>query len=222
LSDPQPGIYELAEYGMALMKGLGASLTARGRQIQARLLRVRWDVALKTGVHRAIVRGKLPQHIFRVLVLCQGNICRSPFAAELLKKQAMNSDIRLEIRSAGLDTTPGHDAYPLAKVTSRRYEIDLDQHHTTPITMDMVSWADLILVMEAAHVVSLDRMASAARSKTFLLGHFALQATTDIRDPYQGTPEEFSRCYAIIADSCDGFLAQIAVHASRPAVNYSR
>ena len=88
--------------------------------------------------------------------------------------------------------------------------------------MDMVSWADLILVMEAAHVVNLYGMSSAARSKTFLLGHFASQATTDIRDPYDGTPEDFSRCYAIIDDSCDGLLAQIAGHASRAVASYSR
>lgn len=210
LSDSRPGLHELASYGMALIRRLGTSLGARGNQLRARLLRMRWDVALTTGVHRAIVRARLPQHVFRVLVLCKGNICRSPFAAELLKKRAIDRHIRLDFRSAGLDTTQGHDAYPLAKSASRKYDVDLDHHQTTPMTMDMVAWADLILVMETAHVVSLDSMAPAARSKTFLLGHFASQATTDIRDPYEGTPEEFFRCYAIIADSCDGFLAQIA------------
>jgi protein-tyrosine phosphatase len=183
---------------------------------------MRWNVAVTTGIHRAIVRARLPQQVTRVLVLCKGNICRSPFAAELLKKRALDRKIRLDIRSAGLDTTSGHDAHPLAKAASRGYGVDLDQHQTTPVTMDMVSWADLILVMEAAHAVNLYGMSSAARSKTFLLGHFALQATTDIRDPYEGTPEDFSRCYATIDDSCDGLLAQISSHASRPVVNYGR
>ncbi len=222
LSDPRPGLHELANYGMALMRRFGASLRARAKDARARLLRMCWNVALTTGVHRAIVRARLPQQVTRVLVLCKGNICRSPFAAELLKKRAMDRNIRLDIRSAGLDTTPGHDAHPLAKTASRGYDVDLDQHQTTPITMDMVSWADLILVMEAAHVVNLYGMSAAARSKTFLLGHFASQATTDIRDPYEGTPEDFSGCYAIIDDSCDGLLAQIAGHASRPVVSCSR
>jgi len=218
LSDSRPGLYELANYGMALLPGL----KARAKDLRARFLRVRWNVALRTGVHRAIVRARLPKHVSRILVLCKGNICRSPFAAELLKKRAMDRNIRLDIRSAGLETTPGHDAYPLAKAASRGYGVDLDHHQTTPITMDMVSWADLILVMETAHVVHLYGVSSAARSKTFLLGHFASQATTDIRDPYDGSPEEFSRCYAIIDDSCDGLLAQIAGHASHPVANYSR
>ena|SRR5579859_2582752 len=222
LSDPRPGLYELANYGMSLMRWLRASLSARAKHLRARLLRIRWNVALKTGVHRAIVRARLPRHTSRVLVLCKGNICRSPFAEELLKKRAIDRNIRLDIRSAGLDTTAGHDAHPLAKTTSLGYDVDLDHHQTTPITIDMISWADLILVMETAHVVNLYGMSSEARSKTFLLGHFASQATTDIRDPYEGTPEDFSRCYAIIDDSCDGLLAHIAGPTSRPVVNYTR
>jgi predicted ATP-grasp superfamily ATP-dependent carboligase/protein-tyrosine-phosphatase len=210
LSDPRPGFHELGAYGLALIRRMRISLSARWGQLQARLLRLRWDVALSTDSHRAIIRARLPQHIVRVLVLCKGNICRSPFAAELLRKRAIGRKIGLDVCSAGLDTTQGHDAYLLAKSASRKYDVDLDHHQTTPVTMDMVSWADVILVMETAHVVSLNRVASAARSKTFLFGHFALQATTDIHDPYEGTPEEFSRCYAIIADCCDGFLSQIA------------
>jgi len=213
LSDPRPGLHELVNYGMALVPGL----KARAKGIRAGLLRMRWNVAVAAGIHRAIVRARLPRRVSRVLVLCKGNICRSPFAAELLKKRATDRNIRLDIRSAGLDTTPGHDAYPLAKTVSREYGVGLDHHRTTPITMDMVSWADLVLVMETAHVVDLCRMSSAARAKTFLLGHFASRATTDIGDPYGGTPEDFTRCYAVIDDSCEGFLAHVAGLASCPA-----
>ncbi len=212
LSDPRPGLYELAHYGTPFMQRLRASLRSRAKQLRARLICIWWNVALTTGVHRAIVRARFPQQVTRVLVLCKGNICRSPFAAELLKKRALGRNIHLDIRSAGLDTTPGHDAYPLAKITSGGYGVDLEHHRTTPITMDMVSWADLILVMEAAHVVDLYGMSPAARSKTFLLGHFASQATTDIRDPYEGTPDDFSLCYGIIANACEGLLVRLKGH----------
>ena len=130
---------------------------------------------------------------------------------------SVDHGIRLDVLSAGLDTTPGHDAYPLAKSTARSYGVDLDPHRTTPIAMDMVSWADLVLVMEAAQVLHLRAFASAAGSKTFLLGHFAPSATTDIRDPYAGTPEDFRRCYALIDIACEGFLGLIAGRASNPA-----
>jgi protein-tyrosine-phosphatase len=80
----------------------------------------------------------------------------------------------------------------------------------------------LILVMEAMQVVHLNRVSAVARSKTFLLGHFASRATTDIRDPFGGTPEDFSGCYALINDACSGLLAEIAGQALRPVESYGR
>ena len=222
LSDARPGLHELAEYGRTMARWVGASIRARADNFRARLLRVRWNLALATNAHRGILRASFPRNVLRVLVLCKGNICRSPFAAELLKKRAIEQHIRLDIRSAGLDTSPGHDAHPLARSASARYDVDLDRHKTTPITVEMVFWADLILVMEAVQVMHLDRVSTVARSKTFLLGHFASRATTDIRDPYGGNPDDFSGCYALIDDACSGLLAEIAGKAPHPVESYGR
>ena len=212
LSDPRPGVHELAAYGAHAARRLRAALGARVMQMRVRLLRMRWG----------ITRPKLPARVTRVLVLCKGNICRSPFAAELLRKRAADRGIHLDVRSAGLDTTPGDDAYPLAKTTSRNYGVDLEQHRTMLLTTEMVRWADLVLVMEAAQLLQLRGVASAASAKTFLLGYFASSATTDIRDPYAGTPEDFQRCYAIIEDACEGLLGSIVGRASEPALHLGR
>jgi protein-tyrosine-phosphatase len=88
--------------------------------------------------------------------------------------------------------------------------------------MELISWADLILVMEPRHAEVLCRLSAAARSKTFLLGHFAASAITHIRDPYNGTAEDFNRCYAIIADCCEGLIARITGLGSQTVVSYSR
>ena len=209
LSDSRPGLYELAHYGMPLMRRIRASAKARNRQVRTFLLRMLWDGAIATGSYRAIVNARLPRNIAHVLVLCKGNICRSPFAAELLKIFSLRSGIVLDVVSAGLDTTPGHQADPLAMSTSSRHGVDLTHHRTSMVSDDMVKHADLILVMEAYHVVALSAMFPDARSKTFLLGHFAGEPVTDIRDPYDGTPEEFSRCYAIIVNACEGLFNRL-------------
>lgn len=209
LSDPRPGLYELAHYGMPLLQRIRASAKARVRQIRVFVFRTLWDAAILTGVHSVVLNARFPRKVDRVLVLCKGNICRSPFAAELLKKLSVKSGISLEIVSAGIDTTPGHHAYPLALSTSGRHGVDLTNHRTSMISADMVLRADLILVMEEYHIVALSAMFPDARPKTFLLGHFAKQPVTDIRDPYDGTPEEFSRCYAIIVNACEGLLVRI-------------
>jgi protein-tyrosine-phosphatase len=179
-----------------------------------RLRQAQWRFALSADARREDIRNRLPRPVSRVLVLCKGNICRSPFAAELLAKRAADRDIRIEIRSAGLETSPGHDAHPFAKRASREFGVHLDLHKTTPISPDMVSWADLILVMEPAHMVQLRVFGNEGRAKAFLLGHFSPRATNIISDPFAGTMKDFRRCYAIIDDACDGLLALIAARPS--------
>jgi predicted ATP-grasp superfamily ATP-dependent carboligase/protein-tyrosine-phosphatase len=201
-SDPLPGLLELGGYGAHLARRFGAAVSVR-----ASSLRDRWRYA--AGERKA----QLPQQVSRVLVLCTGNICRSPFAAELLRARAMERGVRLEVRSAGLDTTPGHRAYPHALTESRAYGLDLAPHTTTPVTPDMLSWADVVLVMEPGHVLQLRRSAPAAVAKTFLLGRFASRATAVIRDPYGGSPEDFRRCYALIDDAVGGLLGRMAPQA---------
>lgn len=209
LSDLRPGLYELAHYGMPLLERVRISSKARLRYARVFVLRMLWDGVIASGACRVMLKAKLPRHIDRVLVLCKGNICRSPFAAELLKKLSLQSGVSLDVVSAGLDTTPGHHAYPLAMSTSSRYGVDLTHHRTSMISDDMVMRADLILVMEVYHVIGLSAMFPDARAKTFLLGHFAGTPVTDIRDPYDGTPEEFSLCYETIANACKGLLVRL-------------
>ena len=63
LSDPLPGLHELAGYGAPLMRRLRASLRARAKHARARLLRMCWNVAVTTGIHRTIVRARLPNRL---------------------------------------------------------------------------------------------------------------------------------------------------------------
>ena len=73
---------------------LRAALAPRGdADARAGLLRMRWSMAL--------TRPKLPARVERVLVLCKGNICRSPFAAELLGR-----GLRIAV-SASMCAPPG-------------------------------------------------------------------------------------------------------------------
>jgi predicted ATP-grasp superfamily ATP-dependent carboligase/protein-tyrosine-phosphatase len=210
-SDPLPGLLELGAYGAHLAGRVGGAAAAR-----AAALRDRWRfVAGERGT-------QLPEQVSRVLVLCTGNICRSPFAAELLQARARDRGLRLEVRSAGLDTTPGYPAYPHALTEARAYGLDLARHETAPVTPDMLSWADVVLVMEPAHALRLRRTAPEVLPRTFLLGQFASGATATIRDPYGGTPEDFRRCYALIDDAVGGLVGRIAMHSAPQTVEYGR
>src|SRR5262245_55242849 len=80
----------------------------------------------------------------RVLVLCHGNICRSPFAEALLTARIPG----LEVRSAGLHAADGHPADPSAVACAQRMGVSLAAHRSARVTAELVAWADLVLVMQ--------------------------------------------------------------------------
>lgn len=206
LSDPHPGICEATRYAGYLMARVKAVIEERVRDLRISLVRASWSIGVAFGVHRLLLQARFPRRISRILVLCKGNICRSPFAAQVLRSRSSTMQIPLEIISAGLDTTPGKEAYPMARRVSRQYGISLDEHRTVSISAESVLTADIILVMELANKHNLLQRFPAARRKTFLFGHFGIPPQTEIKDPYGGTLEEFDHCYGIIAAACDGFL----------------
>ena len=207
--DLKPGLHEIGTYLRPLLGRVASSSYARVLDARLAFARAAWAVGLPLRVHRLWTKRALRNRIATVLVLCKGNICRSPFAAGYLETECARRRLAVKIVSAGLDTTAGRPAYPLAETISKKCGIDLRPHLTTVISRDMVEKADLILVMEIIHTKMLFRSFPEARTKTVLLGHFSENPLTEIQDPYGGTPEAFERCYALIVQACNGLLYQL-------------
>lgn len=207
--DPGPGLYEMKAYLLSLAARVGPALNRRTAAVRYATADAVWKLGLGLGLHRGRMERRLSGRIQTVLVLCKGNVCRSPFAEKYLARHADAQGLPLQVLSAGLETTAHEPAYPLAIVTSSQHDLDLSMHRTTVISKELVERSDLILVMELVHNTMLFRKFPEASEKTFLLGHFSSRPVTQIRDPYGGTREEFERCYALIGQACDGFLRQL-------------
>lgn len=82
-----------------------------------------------------------------LLVVCQGNICRSPFAAALLGPSCARRGWRVD--SAGL-VGPGRRSPPEAVRAAARYGVDLARHRSQLLTAETVRAVDLIVVMDPA------------------------------------------------------------------------
>ena len=86
----------------------------------------------------------------KVLIVCIGNICRSPTAEILLRDRLKDSDV--EVRSAGIAALVGGSIEPTArKLLAECEPLEID-HKGKQLTPECVKWADLILVMERKHV----------------------------------------------------------------------
>jgi L-malate glycosyltransferase len=135
-----------------------------------------------------------------VLIVCHGNIIRSPFAASLLARSLAGSP-SVSVASAGLEAERGRPSHPFAVQTAASRGIDLSAHAAAPLAPEAVIRADVIFVMDVPQLVALKRRFPAARRKTFLLACLASDQPLEIADPVDGAPSLFHRCYDHISQA---------------------
>ena len=131
-----------------------------------------------------------------ILVVCVGNICRSPTGEYLLKSLLPNKNIA----SAGVGALVGKSADKLATEVANEHGIDLAGHVAQQLTPELCRDYDLILVMEQGHINAVTNIAPEARGKTMLLSQWSNKQ--DIPDPYRQSREAFDHAYELINDSC--------------------
>jgi protein-tyrosine-phosphatase len=86
----------------------------------------------------------------KILIVCTGNVCRSPYA-EVKAREVDEDGLRWEVRSAGW-MGPSGRAPPMEAVdVARERGLDLDGHRSQLLSEELVGWADLLLVMERGH-----------------------------------------------------------------------
>ncbi|MDR3104797.1 MAG: protein tyrosine phosphatase [Yokenella regensburgei] len=142
-----------------------------------------------------------------VLVICSGNLCRSPVGERLLRRACGN----LRVDSAGTVAVAADQADPLAQHVSLGRGLTLEGHVPRSLTQEMARQYDLLLVMEPEHLRQVSALAPWARGKTMLFGHWSQHRT--IPDPY--------RRGVAIFESVFGLLEQDALQWARRLNTYS-
>jgi protein-tyrosine phosphatase len=124
-------------------------------------------------------------NVKKVLVICTGNLYRSPVAAGFLKHTIVQDRLqdRIQVVSAGLDSLPGLAApAAIVQLMAKRYGIDLSTHLSQSLTPELFQQADLVLVMEQSQLVRLAKQYPRQTSKLHLISELTGQIY-DILDP---------------------------------------
>jgi protein-tyrosine phosphatase len=126
--------------------------------------------------------------IRKALLVCLGNICRSPMAEGLLKEALPN----IHTSSAGLTAMVGYGADPIAVGIMAERGIDISSHRARMLTELIVRDVDLVLVMDTMQKQQILTLYPFSLGKVFRLGE------VDIPDPYQQDHELFNEVFSTI------------------------
>lgn len=148
---------------------------------------------------------------FHILVVCTGNICRSPMAEGMLR-HGMPDDFRkiVTVASAGTDALHGNQATPLAVQAMAHYDIDISGHRARRLSRSLVVEADLILAMEHYHLRTIRTMQFFAAGKAHLLSRFDTDGVSyEVPDPMGGSLELYMRAAKLISNCLDGIYSYL-------------
>ena len=143
----------------------------------------------------------------RLLMVCTGNICRSPMAAGIAQDYGFRRMRNVEVRSASVLGLVDKPAHKHAIKVMLELEIDISAHRSQPVTPEIVAWADYILGMEINHSATLRERYPEADDKILLLPTFG--GLVEITDPLGGWRGRFRRCWDDIQRCTMAFVDQL-------------
>ena len=152
-----------------------------------------------------------PDEPLRVLMVCLGNICRSPTAEAALREAADRAGIELDIDSAGTGSWHvGQAPNPPMVAAGRRADLQV-QGRARQVTADDFDDFDLVVAMDRTNLADLRRLARGPQdeAKLRLFRDYGASPGTDVPDPYGGADGGFDTVVEICRDAAAGLVAAI-------------
>ena len=153
----------------------------------------------------------------KLLMVCMGNICRSPMAQAVTRKLAVEAQCagQLKVDSAGTHVPNlGERPDPRAQATLVRHGYKVERIRSRRITPPDFQNFDLILAMDANNLAELRRLCPPeALNKIRLFLEFAEgRIETEIPDPYYGDAAGFERVLDLCEAGARGVIKHLGVN----------
>jgi protein-tyrosine phosphatase len=141
----------------------------------------------------------------RILMVCLGNICRSPLAEGIMRSK-LTTDYYID--SAGTGGWHAGEAPDKRSIqTARNHGIDISKQSARKFSITDFDTFDLIYVMDQSNYKDVINLAphETAKSKVQLL----LDHSNEVPDPYYGTLEDFEQVYHLLNQACEAIARKL-------------
>ena len=148
----------------------------------------------------------------KILMVCLGNICRSPLAEGILKKKALNAGLDWEIKSAGTNGchigTPPHR---LSQKVASLNGIEICHQRSRMFTAEDFKYYDKIYAMANDVIDEMKWIAGIQfdrRKVDLLMNEIYPGRDLDIPDPWYCAESGYHEVYKMIEEACDRIIAK--------------
>ena len=150
--------------------------------------------------------------MYKVLMVCLGNICRSPLAQGILEKKSIENNLKIRVDSAGtsgwhVGSKPDQRSIDVAK----KFNIDISDQRARKFTAYDFKEYDKIYVMDTSNYKELFRLCSNEKEcyKIALILDDENQEKISVPDPYYGQEDGFIKIYKLLDEACQNIINKI-------------
>ena len=147
----------------------------------------------------------------KILMVCLGNICRSPLAEGILCTKGKH--LNLEVDSAGTAAYHIGEKPDIRSIEiANKYSIDLNKQRARQFSRADFDEFDIIYAMDTnnyAHLISLASSETERNKIRMILNEINLNTCQSVPDPYYGGENGFQEVYNILNKACEKIIQNI-------------
>ncbi len=148
-----------------------------------------------------------------ILMVCLGNICRSPMADGLLRKKVKDLGLSVLVDSAGTSSAhKGSRPDSRMRHTAKHFGTPIDDLISRPFSVEDFDKFDLIFAMDKNNmrdILSLSRTENDRRKVKLILNELYPGEDREVPDPYYGGEQGFIDVYRMLDEATDKLLLRI-------------
>ena len=143
----------------------------------------------------------------KILMVCLGNICRSPMAQGILEVKVKAAGLDWLVDSAGTaNYHVGEAPHHLSQKVAKNYGVDISGQHGRQLTKEDFVIFDKIYVMDKENYRDAKRIAGDNwddKKVDLLLNEIYPNESREVPDPWYGGIENFKEVYALLNEACE-------------------
>lgn len=145
----------------------------------------------------------------KILMVCKGNICRSPLAEGVLRELSTKNGLNWTLDSAAIK------AFHIGKIpdvraiyTAEKHQIDISNHKCRLLTIEDFEDFDIIYAMSQDILDFMKEMAPQNKHHKLklIMNEVDSEANQDVPDPFHGEEQDFDHAYDLILLACEQII----------------